>query len=174
VIAGALNKPREINGRTDTGVLSQTLWRIRKTMKVLFVCYANVGRSQVAHAYFDTLSKHDSQSAGIAVTERLAAMKLTSKKLKDNPNQSSVRYIRRELGREIGEKEKQQLIPEMITNADLVVVIAEKERWPSYLQECNKLLFWDIQDPVAMTEEFADEIYREVQRRVEQLVAEIG
>ncbi|HEX7226946.1 MAG TPA: hypothetical protein VF353_04160, partial [Candidatus Binatia bacterium] len=77
-------------------------------------------------------------------------------------------------GRNIGEKEKQQLIPEMLTTADLVVVIAEKERWPSYLQECDKVLFWDIQDPVGMTDEFADEVYREVRRRVEQLVAEIG
>lgn len=101
-------------------------------------------------------------------------MKLASKKLKDNPNQSSVRYIKRELGRDVGEKEKQQLIPEMITTADLVVVIAEKERWPSYLQESNKILFWDIQDPVGMTDESAEEVYRQVQRRVEQLVAEIG
>ena len=81
-------------------------------MKVLFICYANVGRSQVAHAYFQTLSKHDCDSAGIAVNERLTAMKLGSKKLKDNPNQSSVRYIRRELDKDVGEKEKQQLIPE--------------------------------------------------------------
>jgi protein-tyrosine-phosphatase len=143
-------------------------------MKVLFICYANVGRSQVAHAHFEKLSKHDCESAGIAVNERLTAMKLASRKLKDNPNQSSVRYIGRELGRDIGEKEKQQLIPEMITTADLVVVIAEKERWPSYLQECNKVLFWDIQDPVGMTDESADEVYRQVQRRVEQLVTEIG
>jgi protein-tyrosine-phosphatase len=143
-------------------------------MKVLFICYANVGRSQVARAYFQTLSKHDCDSAGIAVNERLAAMKLASKKLKDNPNQSSVRYIRRELDRDIGEIEKQQLVPDMITTADLVIVIAEKERWPSYLQERDKELFWNIQDPVGMTDESADEVYRQVQRRVEQLVAEIG
>jgi protein-tyrosine-phosphatase len=143
-------------------------------MKVLFVCYANVGRSQVAHAYFEKLSKHHCESAGIAVNERLAAMKLASRKLKDNPNQSSLRYVRRELGRDIGEKEKQQLVPEMITTADLVVVIAEKERWPDYLKECDKVLFWDIEDPVGMTDKSADEVYREVRCRVEQLVAEIG
>ena len=143
-------------------------------MKVLFICYANVGRSQVAHAYFEKLSKHDCESAGIAVNERIAAMKLGSRKLKDNPNQSSLRYIRRELGREIGEKEKQQLVPEMINTADIVIVIAEKERWPGYLKECDKLLFWDIQDPIDMTDESAEEVYREVRRRVEQLVADIG
>ena len=143
-------------------------------MKVLFICYANVGRSQVAETCFKSMSKHDCESAGIAVNERLAAMKLASSKLKDNPNQSSLRYINRELGRDIGQKEKQQLIPEMITTADLVVVIAEKERWPTYLQECNRLLFWDIQDPVGMADESAQEVYRQVQRKVEQLVAEIG
>ena len=80
-------------------------------MKVLFICNANVGRSQVAHAYFDTLSKHDSDSAGIAVDE-IAAMSFASKKHKDNPTQRSVQYIRREFGVDIGEKEKQQLVPE--------------------------------------------------------------
>jgi protein-tyrosine-phosphatase len=142
-------------------------------MKVLFICYANVGRSQVAHAYFDTLSKHDSDSAGIAVDE-IAAMKLASKKHKDNPTQRSVQYIRREFGVDIGEKEKQQLVPEMLVTADLAIVIAEKERWPGYLKEGGNVLFWDIQDPATMADDFAEDVYRQVQRSVEQLVAEIG
>lgn len=142
-------------------------------MKVLFICNANVGRSQVAHAYFDTLSKHDSDSAGIAVDE-LAAMTFASKKHKDNPTQRSVQYIRREFGVDIGEKEKQQLVPEMLVTADLAIVIAEKESWPGYLKEGGKVLFWDIQDPVTMADDFAENVYRQVQRRVERLVAEIG
>jgi protein-tyrosine-phosphatase len=143
-------------------------------MKVLFICYANIGRSQVAQAYFDTLSKHHSNSAGIAVNERIVAMKLPSRKLKDNPNQISVEYIRREFGVDIAEKERQQLIPEMIDTADLVIIIAEKERWPSYLKEGGKVVFWDIQDPAGLADDFASELYRQVRRRVDQLVAEIG
>jgi protein-tyrosine-phosphatase len=42
------------------------------------------------------------------------------------------------------------------------------------LKECDEVLFWDIQDPAGMTDDLADEVYREVQRRVAQLVAEIG
>jgi protein-tyrosine-phosphatase len=143
-------------------------------MKVLFICYANVGRSQVAQAYFDTLSQHDSDSAGIAVNERIAAMKLASRKLKDNPNQRSVEYIRREFGVDIAEKERQQLTPEMIDTSDLAIVIAEKERWPGYLKEGGKVVFWDIQDPAGMADDFADDVYRQVQRGVEPLVTEIG
>ena len=128
-------------------------------MKVLFVCYANVGRSQVAEACFKTLSQHECDSAGIAVNERIAAMKLASKKFKDYPNQRSVQYIRKEFGVDIGEKERQQLVPEMIDTADLAIVIAEKERWPAYLKEGGKVLFWDIQDPAGMADEIADDIY---------------
>jgi hypothetical protein len=41
-------------------------------MKILFVCHANVGRSQVAQVYFDKLSRHFSDNVGIAVNELIA------------------------------------------------------------------------------------------------------
>ena len=143
-------------------------------MKVLFVCYANVGRSQVAQAYFAILSKHESDSAGIAVNERIAVMNLPSRKLKDTLNPRSVEYVRREFGLDIAEKERQQLIPEMVDTSDLVIVIAEKEKWPDYLEEGGKVVFWNIQDAFGMADDFAEDVYSQVQRRVEQLVAEIG
>ena len=62
----------------------------------------------------------------------------------------------------------------MIDQADLVIVIAEQDRWPGYLKEGGKVVFWDIPDAVGRTDDFADEVYRQVQRRVEQLVEEIG
>ena len=35
-------------------------------------------------------------------------------------------------------------------------------------------VFWDIADPALMGDDGADEVYREIQHRVKQLVAEIG
>jgi protein-tyrosine-phosphatase len=95
-------------------------------MKVLFICYANVGRSQVAQVCFARLSKNDSDSAGIAVNERIAAMKFPSKKLKDNASHRSVEYIRRVFGVDIAEKERQQLTVEMIDKSDLAIAIVRK------------------------------------------------
>ena len=118
-------------------------------MKVLFICYANVGRSQVAEACFKSRSQHDCDSAGLAVDERIAQMKLPSKKLKHTAIQHSVRYIKRELGLDVGEKERRQLVPEMIDAADLAIVIAEKERWPGYLKECNKVCSGTFRIPLA-------------------------
>jgi protein-tyrosine-phosphatase len=143
-------------------------------MKVLFVCYANVGRSQVAQAYFTKLSHHDSDAAGIAVDELIAKANLSGRKLKDMPTQRSVEYIGREFGVSIAEKERQQLTPAMVDDADLVIVIAEKERWPGYLKEGGKVVFWDVPDAVGQTDDFAYDVYRQVQRRVERLVEEIG
>ena len=143
-------------------------------MKMLFICYANVGRSQVAEAFFKNRSRHDCASAGIAVDEKVAQMKAPSKKLKDDVIQRSVEFIRRQVGIDVGEKERQQLLPEMIDAADLAIVMAAKAQWPGYLIEGGKVVFWDIPDPGGLAEGPAHDVYGEVGRRVDQLVAEIG
>ena len=143
-------------------------------MKVLFVCYANVGRSQVAQACFTTLSRHESDSAGIAVNELIVQRNLASRKLKDVLDQRPVGYIRREFGADVSERERQQLGPAMLDAADRVIIIAEKERWPSYLQEGGKVVFRDIPDAVGQPDEIAYDVFRQVQRRVERLVEELG
>jgi hypothetical protein len=38
----------------------------------------------------------------------------------------------------------------------------------------GKIVFWDIPDAAQLPDDLANDVYREVQRRVEQLVAEIG
>ncbi len=142
--------------------------------KVLFVCFANIGRSQVAQACFNNLSQHDSDCAGIGVGEATARRNLPSRKMKNVPGQRSVHYIRREFGVDIAEKERQQLTPEMVDEADLVIVIEEKNTWPDYLKEGGKVVFWDIPDAARQDDGFAYDVYRQVQDRVEQLVKEIG
>jgi len=143
-------------------------------MKVLFICFANVARSQIAEACFKTISRHHCESAGIAVDDRIAKGNLPSRKVRDSPTRRSIEYIKREFGVDIGEKERQQLIPEMIDTADIAIVIAEKKRWPDYLKEGGKVMFWDIPDPFEQTDAFAEDVYNQVRQRVEQLVTEIG
>ncbi len=143
--------------------------------KVLFVCFANIGRSQVARACFDQLSQHDSDSAGIGVDENIARRNPPSRKVKDSGTDGrSVEYIRKAFGVDISDKERQQLTPEMVHAADLVILIAEKNRWPDYLQEGGKVVFWDIPDAFEHDDNFAYDVHRQVQDRVEQLVKEIG
>lgn len=146
----------------------------RASMKVLFVCYANVGRSQVAQACFQKLSRHDSDSAGIAVDALIARRGLGGRQMKDVPEQRSVEYIGGEFGVDIREKERRQLTRQMVNEADVVIVIAEKERWPDWLGEGGKVVFWDIPDAREHDDDFAHDVYRQVRLRVERLVEEIG
>jgi protein-tyrosine-phosphatase len=144
-------------------------------MKVLFECMANAGRSQVARACFDQLSQHDSDSAGLGVDRINARRNLSSRKLKDFlANAGPVEYIRKAFGVDISDGERQQLTPEMVDAADLVILIVEKERWPDYLQEGGKVVFWDIPDAFRQDDNFAAAVFRQVHNRVEQLVNEIG
>ncbi len=143
--------------------------------KVLFVCSANVGRSQVARACFDQLSQHESDSAGVGVDRIIAKQNLASRKLKDSPSAGRlVESIRKAFGVDISDRERQQLTPEMVHAADLVILIVEKEKWPDYLQEGGKIVFWDIPDAYRQDDGFADDVFRQAQYRVEQLVKKIG
>ena len=163
-----------MRGNCQEAMAFRNLERKQTFMKILFICFANVARSQIAQAYFKTISQHHCDSAGIAVDDLIAKNNLRSRKLKDVPIQKSIEYIKREFNLDLGEKERQQLLPEMIESADIAIVITEKERWPQYLKEGSKVMFWDIPDPFGQTDGFANDVYKQVQQRVKQLVAEIG
>jgi len=113
-------------------------------MYVLYVCNANVGRSQVAQVYFNQLSSHESSGAGMAVDEIKARLHLLSNKIPDVPVQRPVDYIRWEFDVDISERERRQLTPQMMDEAELVEIINEKDMWPDCVNERDKVVFWDI------------------------------
>lgn len=110
----------------------------------------------------------------MAVDEITAKGNWPSKKLKDVPNQRSVEYIKREFGVDISDRERRQLTPQLMDEADMVVVINDKANWPDYVTEGGKVVFWDIQDGVGQADEAAYQIFGQVRNKVEGLVKEIG
>jgi len=94
--------------------------------------------------------------------------------MKDALSQRSAEYIRHEFGVDISERERRQLNPEIIDEADRVIVITEKGDWPDYLLEGGKVEFWDIGEPLGRDDAFVLEVYAQVRQRVEQLVKDIG
>ena len=62
----------------------------------------------------------------------------------------------------------------MMDEADRVIVINEKERWPDYVVEGGKVVHWDVADVAGRRDDSVFEIYRWVRKRVEELVQEIG
>ena len=141
-------------------------------MNVLFVCVANMGRSQVAEALFNKLSGQTATSAGTRADEVLARTNPPTRSLRDTGS-SAISYMREE-GVDVSEKLRDQLTAEMVQEADKVIVMAQKETWPDFLRDSDKVTYWDINDPARLSGDATLSIYNEIKRRVEQLVGDTG
>ena len=141
-------------------------------MKVLFVCNANVGRSQVAEALFNKLSAHESISAGTRADEAVSRTNPPSRMLKDAPSRGIP--VMKDQGVDIAEYLRKQLTLEMVQEADKVIVMADRNTWPDFLRDSDKVTYWDITDPVSLGDDAALSIYNKVKQRVQELVLEVG
>ena len=141
-------------------------------MNVLFVCRANVGRSQMAEAFFNRLSQSESGSAGTKVGELDG--QTVSQLAQTSANAALIVEIMTEEGLDVSSKHRTQLTTELVDAADKVIVMAERESWPDYLAEGGKVVFWDIEDPVRIPKEAAIAIKNQVNAKVEELVRETG
>jgi len=142
-------------------------------MKILFVCQANTGRSQVAHGFFQSMSKHQSSTAGTEVDQVLAEFPAPTRMVKDDPrHRNSIPYMKGH-GIDISENLRDQLTIAMVAEADRVIVMADSETWPDYLRSADNVTVWDLTDPVGKDAQFVGGIFDEIKRRIEELVAEI-
>ena len=111
-------------------------------MKVLFLCRANIGRSQIAKALYDKINKGKSESAGTKVNEERQKMKLGEVIGAEN-----VTKCMKKEGIDISQSPIKQVTPEMINWADKIIILTDKEDVPNFVLESKKLEFWDVKDP---------------------------
>ena len=143
-------------------------------MKILFVCHANAGRSQVAEALFNRISQHRSESAGTQVEALLAERNPPTRTVKHaTGGQPVINYMKSE-GIDVSDNTRSQLTPKMVDESDRVVVITAKETWPEYLVKSEKVVFWDIPNALGLNSEAASLIYDQVKKHVKEFVDEIG
>jgi protein-tyrosine-phosphatase len=142
-------------------------------MNVMFVCKANVGRSQVAQAFFEDVSGHSVSSAGTEADRIIAADGAPTRLLKDGRGKYSIPYML-EHGVNLGNRERTQLTRELVDAADKVVMILPKGDWPDWLTEGEKVVLWDLEDPVDMDHDAAWKVFDEIGVRIRALVGEIG
>lgn len=131
-------------------------------MKVLFVCKGNVGRSQMANAFFNKMSKNHSTCAGTNVGEH------EGEKLHE-----SVINIMAEEGYDLSKNERKQLTPEMSEKADKIIVMTEKENLPEYVN-MKKVVLWNVQNPKDKPLDFHRKTRNQIKRLVEKLIKSVG
>jgi protein-tyrosine-phosphatase len=142
-------------------------------MNVHFVCRANLGRSQMAQAMFNRLSRHRSSSTGTMVLEMEG--QTLAERAKVAPSVVLVlELMSEEEGLDLSSEQRTQLTPELFDAADKVIVMAERETWPDYLVEGGKVEFWEIADAFNISKDQVQAIKEQIKVKVEALVRETG
>lgn len=129
-------------------------------MKVLFVCQANVGRSQMAEAFYNFHTHTgDARSAGVEDFRS---------KYPHGPTDAIVSTML-EKHIDVSNQRVDFLTEEMLNEAEKVVVLCSKRLCPSFVFTSDKVLFREIQDPYQLS----DFAVRQIRDQVEAVVLEL-
>jgi|ERR1035437_7942923 protein-tyrosine-phosphatase len=132
-------------------------------MKVLFVCRANAGRSQMAEAFYNSyIGSKKATSAGLDLKH--------STKGDDLSLPDSVIEVMNEIGHDLSSHRRKELTEQMVNDADIVVVTSDYPL-PSYLENSKKLVRWDeIPDAARTPMDFHRKVRDMVKKRVLELI----
>ena len=138
-------------------------------MKILFVCRANVTRSQMAAALFNKNAQggHTAISAGTFVTDE-NGNSMDGHMLKETPTSTYVFTCMEENDINIQENVRRQVTPLMVADADMVITLVPQETVPLFISNSPKTVYWEVADVLNISlEEF-----KKVRDRIRPLVAE--
>ena len=144
--------------------------------KVLFVCNANVVRSQMAQAFYNHFTKtQNADSAGVnaekySTDEIPTVADFDAHLIAKNLDPLAVIDLMREKGIEVGASQRTQLTKDMLCDYDLVVNIANRNQTPDWLKGDN-VVWWKIEDPHAESRELAELACDEIEKRVKKLIS---
>ena len=135
-------------------------------MRVLFVCNGNVGRSPMAAAFFNKLSRNNkAYSAGIEVASKGNVGKPT--------NLMNI-AVMKEFGCDLSKHRRRQLTKEMVRRADIIVFMGSRDKMPDYLRDSRKVRFWKIKDPKQQSMPSRRRIRNKIKTKVEGLLGSMG
>ncbi len=73
----------------------------------------------------------------------------------------------KEIGFDYSEQRRKQITPDLVDDFDTIVVMAEKDTWPEYLENNPKVILWEVENPKGCTYEKTCEIRDVVKNLVE-------
>ena len=130
-------------------------------MKILFVCYGNVGRSQMAEAYYNHFTK--SNKAISAGTDPTTPARYSQPSFE-------VISVMKEEGIDISGNKVQTVNTEMVKNSEKIYILCKPELCPSFLLASNKIAFWNVKDPYKIDINGTRIIRDEIKEKVYQLI----
>src|SRR5215212_2850536 len=129
---------------------------------VLFVCKANRGRSVMSQALFEhaAAGRHHAISAGSEAEPQ------------DGPHPEVIEAMR-EIGLDVASLRPQRLTTELAAQADAVVTMGCGDACPVIPGKKQLRLDWDLPDPKDRPLEEARSTREDIERRVQELVADL-
>jgi protein-tyrosine-phosphatase len=113
-------------------------------MKILFVCWANVGRSQMAEALYNrSIGSNLADSAGTDVD--VPGETLQQRKLRRGGTYTIEAMDTEDI--DVRNNIRTQLTETMLDQYDQVISMAQKEYTPAWLENHPAYVYWDIKDP---------------------------
>lgn len=130
-------------------------------MNYLFICRANVGRSQAASALFNKYFNAQSRSAGTMVDT-------PGECLGERDSAKNIIAAVADYGVDISQCYRTQLTEDMANSFDKLIVLAEAAAIPDWLRDNPRAIFWDIQDTKAQDLETTRRIVGEISKKVQE------
>ncbi len=115
-------------------------------VKILFICRSNVGRSQIAAALYNQLTKtSDAISAGTEVT-RLG--ETLGEYARDHVGRCFVLQVMAQYGSvDLSSNVRNRVTKQMVSDVECVVSMIPLPQLPDWLRENAHLRYWPIADP---------------------------
>jgi protein-tyrosine-phosphatase len=124
---------------------------------ILFICYGNVARSQMAESFYNKYSK-----SGRAMS---AAADLNAGTKYKHPAQKIVTVMLEE-GIDISKNSVKPVSKELVEATDKIVVLCDLNDCPRFVLESGKVIHMPVLDPGALDISFTRNIRDEVKRIV--------
>lgn len=114
-------------------------------MKILFICMANVGRSQMAMTFYNQMTNtNDADSAGTEVTA--PGETLQQRTIRRNGKIFVVEVMKEE-GLDMSDNVQTQVTIQMLDRYDMIINMAGIDHTPEWLSNHPKHIVWNVEDP---------------------------
>ena len=138
-------------------------------MKILFVCRQNVGRSQMAKAFYNILSKtNDADAAGTHVIER--GQTLLERKATSESKNFFVIDVMKDAGLDIAAFTRHPLEESVLDKYDRIISMANEADTPKWLLKSPKYTHWDVKDPRGQDYETTAKVRDDIKLKVSELI----